>query len=126
MSFLFPETFFVALQETDVVGYCLAAQLASNRNKAWLLSICVEKEHQNQNFGSYLLLTALRALHQGGCEEIFLSCHPKNQIAKHLFERYGFRVIRTDNSYSGPNEPRHIMHLKINGLVEIQKNSMKE
>jgi ribosomal-protein-alanine N-acetyltransferase len=119
---LYPKTYFVVIREIQVVGYCLGSPMVSDLKKAWILSIAVSKECQRHNCGSNLLYTTLNALQQVGCKEVLISVHPKNETAKHLFEEYGFQVVRTDESYGGPGNPRNIMRLEIDNLQLIAPN----
>ena len=49
---LFRETFFVACDGGQIIGYCLGALAVPKKRTGWILSICVKPDYRNQGYGS--------------------------------------------------------------------------
>jgi ribosomal protein S18 acetylase RimI-like enzyme len=108
---LYHETFLVASLGGVIIGYCLGAITAQNRDKGWILSLAVSRNHRGRGYGSRLLSKTLGALLEMGCNEILLSVQPDNNTAKALFQKHAFKTIRVDSEYFGPGHPREIMRV---------------
>lgn len=108
---LYPETFLVACDDNQVIGYCLGAVALRKKNTGWILSLAVLANYQRQGYGSKLLLKALEALRGTGCDEVLLSVQPDNDLAKALFRKFGFKTVTIHAEYFGPGHAREIMRV---------------
>lgn len=112
---LFPNTFYIAEKNDNVVGYCLGSIVIGHNDKGWILSLAVDENFQRKGIGTELLLKVIGELKNLRCKDVFLTVFPQNIGAKKTFERCGFRKVSTDDNYFGEGNPREIMGYKIKG-----------
>ncbi len=83
----------VAERDGAIVGYCAF-------RPGWLEHLYVDAAHQREGIGAALLERALRAMQS--CK---LWVFQKNRAAIRLYERYGFRLVRTTEGENEEREP---------------------
>lgn len=108
---LWPEFLLLSENRADgVQGYLLAAP-STSPGVAWILSLGVLESARGQGIGKALVQAAVGAMRQKGFVTVRLTTHPEN-VAVGMYEKLGFRVIRTDPDYFQDNEPRVILELE--------------
>lgn len=65
-------------------------------SRAYLEALAVTSAYRGQGVGSELLRWCIREAHQAGKREISLHVVDTNPRAKQLYERFGFRTVKTE------------------------------
>jgi len=104
---LFSDLFLVAVNENkDVLGYAIGG--INNNNEGWLLTVATKQEYRGKGIGRNLCTSLIDLLNVSA---VYLTTHPDNFGAIHLYKNLGFKVMSTQENYYGDNSPRHIMKL---------------
>jgi ribosomal protein S18 acetylase RimI-like enzyme len=98
---------YVALVGDRVVGWCdIGASKKSVFSHCGGLGMGVISEYRGGGIGSELMRHALRRAKEVGLERVELSVYESNQVAIHLYQRFGFviegkkvRAAKIDNRY---------------------------
>lgn len=78
-----------------LVGYLVGlieGERASDRKTLHLASLAVEPEWRRQGCAKRLLQRALQQAHERGCTTCRLEVRQTNDVALHLYQRFGFAV----------------------------------
>jgi ribosomal-protein-alanine N-acetyltransferase len=105
---LFPDLFFAAELDGDVVGY-VSGGLSSDRDRAWLLSLAVAPRAKGRGIGRALVETLIEALSATPARDLRLTMDPTNASAAGLYARFGFREAGREEAYFGPGFPRAVL-----------------
>jgi ribosomal-protein-alanine N-acetyltransferase len=81
--------------------------------EAELLSIAVSKKFRGQGISKLLIKDLIRYGKFNGIERIFLEVSEKNNIAKSLYSKLGFKKISTRKNYYSDGSSADIMKLDI-------------
>lgn len=92
----YPEGFWVALLEDNLVGY-IAAWIIEG--VARIDSMAVAQEHRKCGVGSRLLVMALEHFKKEGFREVELELRPSNEAAIRLYESFDFEVACVKPGY---------------------------
>ncbi len=119
----FPKSFKVAVTNSDnaTCGYCMwrIEKGLSNfalrwTKKAHLVSIAVLDAHRKNGIGETLLLKGMQAMKEEyGAPEFILEVRISNTAAVAMYEKHGFKKIKTLNSYYRDGEDAFMMALRI-------------
>jgi ribosomal protein S18 acetylase RimI-like enzyme len=112
-SVLYPETFLVALEDSEPAGYCIGAVQQDCPCEAWILRLRVSLPYQRRHIGSDLLNNLLAEFSRKGIFSVHLSVSPENTNAQALYVKFGFEVAAFHKGYFGDGEDRMIMVLRL-------------
>ena len=121
----FPETFVVAEEEGEVVGYamCRAERrlgfgLFGRAKRGHLISIAVLPEFRRKGIATTLMREVMRALAGYGCEDLFLEVRVSNIGAIRLYRKLGFKVERRIRHYYADGEDACVMSKRLPPMKE--------
>ena len=117
----FPETFIVAEENGDVVGYIMCRietgipsfKLLGITRKGHVISIAVLPEHQREGIGYALMREAMEAMVNYKAKECYLEVRASNVPAVNLYRKMGFEVARTSRGYYADGEAAYVMARKL-------------
>jgi len=117
----FPETFIVAEENGDVVGYVMCRietgipsfKLLGITRKGHVISIAVLPEHQREGIGCALMREAMEAMVNYKAKECYLEVRASNVPAVNLYRKMGFEIIRTIRGYYADGEAAYLMARKL-------------
>jgi len=117
----FPETFIVAEENGDVVGYIMCRietgipsfKLLGISKKGHVISIAVLPEHQRKGIGGALLRKAMKAMVNYKAKECYLEVRASNVPAVNLYRKMEFEIIRTITGYYADREAAYLMARKL-------------
>jgi len=117
----FPETFIVAEENGDVVGYIMCRietgipsfKLLGITRKGHVISIAVLPEHQREGIGCALMREAMEAMVNHKAKECYLEVRASNVPAVNLYRKMGFEIIRTIRGYYADGEAAYLMARKL-------------
>jgi ribosomal-protein-alanine N-acetyltransferase len=117
----FPETFIVAEENGDVVGYTMCRietgipsfKLLGITRKGHVISIAVLPEHQREGIGYALMREAMEAMVNYKAKECYLEVRASNVPAVNLYRKMEFEVARTSRGYYADGEAAYVMARKL-------------
>jgi len=117
----FPETFIVAEENGEVVGYIMCRietgtpsfKLLGITKKGHVISIAVLPEHQREGIGYALMQRAMEAMVNYKARECYLEVRASNVPAVDLYRKMGFEVARTIGGYYADGEDAYVMARKL-------------
>jgi ribosomal-protein-alanine N-acetyltransferase len=117
----FPETFIVAEEDGQVVGYIMCRievglsglGLGGLVKKGHVVSVAVLSEHRRHGVGEALVSKALEAMKLYNGKQSYLEVRVTNDEAIKLYKKLGFEVTRTMHGYYADGEDAHVMTKKL-------------
>jgi len=117
----FPETFIVAEEDGEIVGYVMCRietglpdfGLLGIAKKGHVISIAVLPEHQRKGIGAALVKEAMASMRVYKAKECYLEVRVSNTPAVKLYEKLGFDASRVVHDYYADGEDAYIMSLKL-------------
>jgi len=117
----FPETFIVAEEDGEVVGYIMCRmetgipsfKLLGITKKGHVISIAVLPEHQREGIGYALMREAMQAMVNYKAKECYLEVRASNVPAVNLYRKMGFEIARTNRGYYADGEAAYVMASKL-------------
>lgn len=117
----FPETFIVAEENEEVVGYIMcrietgtpSLKLWGIMKKGHVISIAVLPEHQRKGVGCALMQEAMKAMVNYKAKECYLEVRTTNVSAVNLYRKMEFEVARTMRNYYADGEDAYMMARKL-------------
>ena len=117
----FPETFIVAEENGDVVGYIMCRietgipsfKLLGITRKAHVISVAVLPEHQREGIGYALMREAMEAMLNYKAKECYLEVRASNTPAVNLYRKMRFEITRTITGYYADGEAAYMMARKL-------------
>jgi len=117
----FPETFIVADEDGEIVGYIMCRIEAGLSNlslggvikKGHVVSVAVVLHHRRKGFGEALVARAIEAMRLYKAKQCFLEVRVTNDSAVSLYKKLGFEVARTVHGYYADGEDAHVMTKKL-------------
>jgi len=117
----FPETFIVAEEDGEIVGYVMCRietglpdfGLLGIAKRGHIISIAVLPEHQRKGIGTALVKEAMAGMRVYKAKECYLEVRVSNTSGVNLYEKLGFEVSRVVHSYYADGEDAYIMSLKL-------------
>ena len=78
-------------------------RFAQRGKRAYLYAFRIHKDFQNKGLGKYLLKYVVEKLTNKGCFELTVGVEDDNEIAKHIYNSFGFDKIisRIQEEYQG-------------------------
>ncbi len=117
----FPETFIVAEENGEVIGYIMCRiemglssfQRLGIAKKGHIISVAVLPEYRRQGVGQALVQEAMRAMLHSKVKECFLEVRVSNMPAVNLYKKMGFKILRTIGGYYADGEDAYVMSRKL-------------
>lgn len=114
---------FVLFREEELlgeihVGYCSTDEAEAEPGKrAYLFAYRIKKGHHNKGLGTFLLRRVLSELESQGYTEFTIGVEDDNEIAKHIYNKFGFREmlgrrVGQDDEESEPYEYNLLLRRK--------------
>jgi len=112
------EAFFVAEVSGQVVGYVMSRVEYGTPlivrgivvKKGHIVSIAVLEGYRRRGIGTALMKAVLSALKERyGCKEVYLEVRVSNKPAIKLYEKLGFRIVKTIPMYYLDGEDAYVM-----------------
>ncbi|MEM2971779.1 MAG: ribosomal protein S18-alanine N-acetyltransferase [Candidatus Bathyarchaeia archaeon] len=117
----FPETFIVAEENGEVVGYimCRIEMGLSNFGfgglikKGHIVSIAVLEPYRRKGIGQALINKAIEGMRLYNAKQCFLEVRVSNTSAIELYKKLGFQITRTIHGYYSDGENAYLMTKKL-------------
>jgi ribosomal-protein-alanine N-acetyltransferase len=117
----FPETFIVAEENGEVVGYIMCrieTSLSSSIfrgliKKGHIVSVAVLPEYRRKGIGEALVNKAMESMRLYKAKQCFLEVRVTNTAAVDLYKKLGFEVSRTVRGYYADGEGAYVMETKL-------------
>lgn len=117
----FPETFVVAEENGEVVGYIMCRIELGLSNfgfsgvikKGHIVSVAVLPEYRHKGIGRALVTEAMEGMRLYNAKQCFLEVRVANTQAIDLYNKMGFQVTRTIHGYYADGEHAYIMSKKL-------------
>ena len=90
------------------------AGITRTRGTALLHKLCVVEEMRNQGIATKTLAFAIKKLEIQGCDGVQLWVDEFRESAKHLYDKFGFNVVRKVEDYYAPGRNGLRMILRLN------------
>lgn len=113
----FPETFIVAEEDGEVVGYIMCRietglsgfGFRGLIKKGHIVSVAVLPQYRRKGIGEALVAKAMESMQQYNAKRCFLEVRLTNTAAVNLYRKLGFQVARTIRSYYSDGEDAYMM-----------------
>jgi ribosomal-protein-alanine N-acetyltransferase len=117
----FPETFVVAEQNSQIVGYIMCRiesgfpdfGLLGIAKRGHVISIAVLPKHQRRGVGKALMEQAMRGMKIYKAKECILEVRVSNKPAINLYTKLGFEIGKNFPSYYSDSEDAYLMSKKL-------------
>lgn len=117
----FPETFAVAEEDGEIVGYAMCRiersipsfRFTGFAKKGHLISIAVLPRYQHQGIGQALMQEIMKAMVGYEAKECYLEVRVTNMFAVRLYKKLGFQVAKTFHGYYSDGEDAYLMNRKL-------------
>jgi len=116
----FPETFVVAEEAGEVVGYAMCRVehrfgfgLPGGGKRGHLISIAVLPDFRRKGVASTLMGEVMKALVGYGCGDLFLEVRASNVGAVRLYRKLGFKLERRIRYYYADGEDGYVMSRRL-------------
>ena len=97
------ETFLIAQEAEETLGYVVASQ---NRNEGNIVSIAVSPKERGRNIGQRLMTEVLNILQKSGVETVRLEVRKSNTSAQRFYEVLGFKYNHEAIGYYGDEDAK--------------------
>jgi ribosomal-protein-alanine N-acetyltransferase len=117
----FPETFVVAEENGEVIGYILCRIETGLSNlgfggiikKGHIVSVAVMPKYRRRGVGEALVTKAIEGMRLYGAKQCYLEVRLTNEAAVNLYKKLGFQVTRTIHGYYADGENAYVMSRKL-------------
>jgi ribosomal-protein-alanine N-acetyltransferase len=117
----FPETFIVAEENGEVVGYIMCRIetglssfiLRGLVKKGHIVSVAVLPQYRRKGIGEALVVKAMESMRLYKAKQCFLEVRVANTAAVDLYRKLGFEVSRTIRGYYADREDAYVMETKL-------------
>jgi ribosomal-protein-alanine N-acetyltransferase len=117
----FPETFIVAEENANVVGYIMCRIEVGLSNiglpglvkKGHVVSVAVMPEYRRKGIGEALVAKAMEAIRTYGAKQCYLEVRVTNEEGISLYKKLGLEVSRTIRGYYADGEDAYVMSKKL-------------
>ncbi|MGD8506661.1 MAG: ribosomal protein S18-alanine N-acetyltransferase [Candidatus Bathyarchaeota archaeon] len=116
----FPNTFIVAEENGEIVGYVMCRiesgppdwGLLGIAKKGHVISIAVLPEHQRRGIGQALMYKVMQGMQTYKAKECYLEVRITNTPAVNLYKTLRFKIKRTMHGYYADGEDAYVMNLR--------------
>ncbi len=112
----FPETFIVAEENGEVIGYImcrievgLSNLLSGLMKKGHIVSVAVLPQYRHKGVGEALVNEAMKGMQLYNAKQCFLEVRVTNMPAISLYKKLGFQISRTIKGYYADGEDAYLM-----------------
>jgi len=117
----FPETFIVAEENGEVVGYIMCRietglsglSFRGLIKKGHIVSVAVLPQYRRKGMAKALVAKAMENMRLYKAKQCFLEVRATNTSAINLYKKLGFEVTRTIRGYYADGEDAHMMTKKL-------------
>jgi len=117
----FPETFIVAEENGEVIGYIMCRTEVGLSNfgfsgllkKGHIVSVAVLPQSRRKGIGEALINEAIKGMKIYGAKQCFLEVRVTNTPAISLYKKLGFEITRTIKGYYADGEDAYLMSKKL-------------
>jgi ribosomal-protein-alanine N-acetyltransferase len=117
----FPETFIVAEENGEIVGYIMCRVELGLSNfgfsgvikKGHVVSVAVLPQYRRKGIGQALITEAMDGMRVYNAKQCFLEVRVTNTSAIDLYKKLGFQVTRTIHGYYADGEDAYVMSCKL-------------
>ena len=117
----FPDTFLVAEEENEIIGYVMCRietglpdfGLLGISKKGHVISVAVLPEHRRKGIGTALMKEAMAGMSVYKAKECYLEVRVSNTPAVGLYKKVGFEISRAVHGYYANGEDAYIMSRKL-------------
>ena len=117
----FPETFIVAEENGEVIGYIMCRVELGLSNfgfsgvikKGHIVSVAVLPQYRRKGIGQALITEAMEGMRLHNAKQCFLEVRTTNTPAVDLYKKLGFQVTRTIHGYYADGEDAYVMSCKL-------------
>jgi ribosomal-protein-alanine N-acetyltransferase len=117
----FPETFIVAEENGEVVGYIMCRMELGLSNfgfsglvkKGHIVSVAVLPPHRRKGIGQSLITQAMEGMRLHSAKQCFLEVRMTNTPAVNLYKKLEFEITRTIHGYYADGEDAYVMSRKL-------------
>jgi ribosomal-protein-alanine N-acetyltransferase len=117
----FPETFIVAEENGEIVGYIMCRVELGLSNfgfsgvikKGHVVSVAVLPQYRRKGIGQALITEAMAGMRVYNAKQCFLEVRVTNTPAIDLYKKLGFQVTRTIHGYYADGEDAYVMSRKL-------------
>lgn len=117
----FPETFIVAEENGEVIGYIMCRIEVGLSNfgfsgilkKGHVVSVAVLPQHRRKGIGEALMNEAMKGMQLYHAKQCFLEVRVTNTEAINLYKKLGFEITRTLKGYYADGEDAYLMNLEL-------------
>lgn len=117
----YPETFIVAEENGEVVGYIMCRIESGLSNfgfsglikKGHIVSVAVLAEFRRKGIGEALITEAVKAMQLYSAKQCFLEVRVTNEAAINAYKKLGFQVARMVRNYYADGEDAYVMTIKL-------------
>jgi ribosomal-protein-alanine N-acetyltransferase len=118
----FPQTFIVAEENGEVVGYIMCRievglsnfGLGGLLKKGHVVSVAVMPEHRRKGIAETIVKTAMEKMQTSySAKQCYLEVRVSNESAIRLYKKLGFEVTRTVHGYYADGEDAYVMSRKL-------------
>ncbi|MFW6082717.1 MAG: ribosomal protein S18-alanine N-acetyltransferase [Chloroflexota bacterium] len=93
-----------------VIGY---VGYRHEEGEGHITTLAVHPNRRGRHLGDLLLLVALEKISRAGIDRVTLEMRPSNQVAHELYEKHGFRVLKSRRAYYSDGEDAWVMEAAI-------------
>lgn len=90
------------------------AGITRTKGTALLHKLCVVEEMRNHGIATKILAFTIKKLELQGCDGVQLWVDESRESAKHLYDKFGFNVVRKVEDYYAPGRSGIRMILRLN------------
>jgi ribosomal-protein-alanine N-acetyltransferase len=117
----FPETFIVAEENGEVVGYIMCRVetglasfgLGGLVKKGHVVSVAVMQEFRRKGIGEALMNKAMENMKSYNARQCFLEVRVTNAAATEMYKKLGFETTKTIRGYYADGEDAYLMSKKL-------------
>lgn len=117
----FPETFIVAEESREIVGYIMCRIEVGLSNiglpglvkKGHVVSVAVMPEHRRKGVGTALVTKAMEGMRRYGAKQFYLEVRVTNEEAISLYKKLGLDAARAVRGYYADGEDAYVMSTKL-------------
>ncbi len=93
----FQRTFFVYLDNSEIIGYIVGFPNTSVKGEFWLYQVAINEKYRGRHIGSQLMEKFVNQVKADGYKRIRSHFQFVNEHSKNLHEKFGFKICGQDD-----------------------------